>query len=223
MATFAAFLSRERAPKYQDRQEAARPELLLLTSLPIVFPERFALDAAPPPTLEALKGRYQVRPISVADTASLEGHRLLLMAQPRAQPPEMLVELDSWVRGGGRVLVLADPALQWPSDRPLGDALRPPIAFADTGLLEHWGLRIAAPAKLGTQTMTAGGQDVRTLSPGTLHAIGANCRTEGEFAARCAIGRGRVTVIADADFIDSHRFGEGNLQLLFAELAALEQ
>jgi len=135
----------------------------------------------------------------------------------------MLVELDSWVRNGGRLLLLADPALQWPSDRPLGDPLRPPPAFADTGLLEHWGLRIAAPAKLGTQTMTAGGQEARTSSPGTLHAIGANCRTEGELVARCAIGRGMVTVIGDADFIDSHRFGEGNLQLLFAELLALEQ
>jgi hypothetical protein len=191
--------------------------------LPIVFPDRFALDAAQSPTLEALQGRYRVSPISVADTASLKGHRLLLMVQPRAQPAEMLVELDSWVRSGGRVLLLADPALQWPSDRPLGDPLRPPPAFADTGLLGHWGLTLAAPAKLDAQTVTAGSQEVRTSSPGTLHAIAANCRTEGQFVARCAIGRGRVTVIADADFIDSNRFGEGNLQLLFAELAALEQ
>jgi hypothetical protein len=169
-----------------------------------------------------LKGRYRVSPRSVADAASLKGHRLLLMVHPRAQPAEMLVELDSWVRNGGRLLLLADPALQWPSDRPLGDPLRPPPSFADTGLLEHWGLELAAPAKLDEQTMTAGGQEVRTSSPGILHATGKNCRTEGEFVARCAIARGRVTVIADADFIDLHRFGEGNLQLLFAELAALE-
>jgi hypothetical protein len=219
----AAFLTREGASKYETRSAAERPELLLLTSLPIVFPERFALDAVPSPTFQALQRRYRVNLISVADDASLKGHRLLLMVQPRAQPAEMLVELDSWVRSGGKVLLLADPALQWPSDRPLGDPLRPPPAFADTGLLQHWGLSLAAPARLDAQTVSTGDQEVRTASPGTLHAIAGNCRTEGQFVARCAIGRGRVTVIADADFIDPHRFGEGNLQPLFAQLAALEQ
>ena len=57
----------------------------------------------------------------------------------------MLVELDQWVRGGGRLLLLADPMLEWPSERPLGDRLRPPPAFADTGLLAHWGLRLERP------------------------------------------------------------------------------
>ena len=62
------------------------------------------------------------------------------MAQPLAQPAEDLVALDDWVRGGGRVLLLADPMLEWPSKRPLGDPLRPPPMFMDTGLLAHWGL-----------------------------------------------------------------------------------
>ena len=48
------------------------------------------------------------------------------MAHPLAQPAEDLVALDDWVRGGGRVLLLADPMLEWPSKRPLGDPLRPP-------------------------------------------------------------------------------------------------
>ena len=71
------------------------------------------------------------------------------MAQPQAQPAEALVELDAWVRRGGRVLLLADPALEWPSERPLGDLLRPPAAFADTGLLGHWGLTLTPPEARG--------------------------------------------------------------------------
>ena len=220
----AAFLARERAVAYGDRPAAERPELLLLTSLPIVFPERFALDAAPSPTFQALQGRYEVKPISVTDTASLNGHRLLLLVQPRAQPAESLVQLDSWVRGGGRLVLLADPALQWPSDRPLGDPLRPPFAFADTGLLEHWGLRLDSPAQLGPSRVKAGGLALESYAAGKMAATSAGCGVSDDgLVGRCRVGRGRVTVIADADFIDAKRFGRTNLGLLFAELAALER
>ena len=34
------------------------------------------------------------------------------MAQPLAQTAENLVTLDTWVRRGGRVLLLADPLLE---------------------------------------------------------------------------------------------------------------
>jgi hypothetical protein len=171
-----------------------------------------------------LQGRYRVVPISVADTASLKGHGLFLMVQPRAQPPEVLVELDSWVRNGGRVLLLADPALQWPSVRPLGDPLRPPVAFADTGLLGHWGLRLKAPETLESSIVEAEGHAIRTASPGDLEAKSARCRIGGGgFVAHCGIGRGRVTVMADADFIDAKRFSSANIQLLLAELDALER
>ena len=71
------------------------------------------------------------------------------MAHPLAQTAENLVALDAWVRGGGRVLLLADPMLEWPSKRPLGDPLRPPPMFMDTGLLAHWGLRLDAPDERG--------------------------------------------------------------------------
>ena len=136
----------------------------------------------------------------------------------------MLVELDAWVRNGGRVLLLTDPALQWPSDRPLGDPLALPFAFADTGLLGHWGLRLDAPSKLESRRVRVGGRTLRTSAPGSLVAMSANCTVNtGAIIARCSVGRGKATVIADADFIDAKRFGEANLQLLFAELAALER
>lgn len=169
---------------------ADKPPVLLLTSLPVLFGEEFSLEAGPSPLRDALEARFAVTPIALAEKAQLGGHdRLLLMAQPRAQTAEALVELDTWVRDGGRVLLLADPLLEWPTSRSLGDPLAPMIAFADTGLLTHWGLTLYRPDSAGAS--------------GTLAlAKGASCALEDEGSlARCTVGKGRVTVIADADFV----------------------
>lgn len=190
------------------RAAANRPHLALLTSLPLIFGESFGLDGGGSPALARLEQRYNVTPIGIADAASLKGQSLLLMAHPRAQPAEALVELDRWVRSGGHVLLLADPKLDWPSERPLGDRLRPPPAFADTGLLRHWGLELKAP--LMSSAATAG----RLAGEGT-----CNIADDG-LVAHCPIGRGRATVIADADFLNSED-GE-NLDLMVDELARLE-
>ena len=127
-----------------------RPTLLLLTSLPLMFGEDFSLERR----RLAARSRRCERATKSCRSASptrseLAKGRLLLMAQPLAQTAENLVALDDWVRGGGRVLLLADPMLEWPSERPLGDPLRPPPMFADTGLLAHWGLRLDAPDERG--------------------------------------------------------------------------
>ena len=91
------------------------------------------------------------------------------MAQPLAQAPENLVALDDWVRGGGRVLLLADPMLEWPSKRPLGDPLRPPPMFADTGLARPLGsCGSTRPTSAGPATGSLAGRRVVTVSPGAL-------------------------------------------------------
>jgi len=200
-----------------------RPTLLLLTSLPLMFGENFSVDGGSP-TLSALQARYRVVPISVTDEADLAKGRLLLMAHPLAQPAEDLVALDTWVRDGGRVLLLADPALDWPSQRPLGDPLRPPPMFMDTGLLSHWGLRLDAPDERGPQSRTLGGQQILTVSPGRLSGK-CTIRADGLVAA-CRVGQGRASIIADADFLNVEALGapaQHNLDALLAELAALER
>ena len=203
------------------RAEANRPTLLLLTSLPLVFSENFGLDAGGSPALTALERRYRVEPISVADATSLKGGDMLLMAHPLAQPAEALVDLDAWVRAGGRLVLLADPKLDWPSRRPLGDTLRPPPAFADTGLLGHWGLKLYAPEDEGPVERKIDGRMVRLSSPGIL---GRACglRRDG-LMARCDIGRGKATIIADADFLLADNPDSDNLQFLLAELARIER
>ena len=205
------------------RPAAERPTLLLLTSLPIVFGEGFSVQQTGSPALTALESRYRVVAISGADSSELARGRLLLMAQPLAQPPEDLVELDRWVRGGGKLLLLADPMLEWPSERPLGDPLRPPPMFMDTGLLAHWGLRLDAPDEQGARNSELGGFSVATVSPGGLS--GACGIGSDRLVADCRIGKGRAIVVADADFLDVTGLGKRaghNLDGLLAELASLE-
>ncbi len=201
-----------------------RPQLLLLTSLPLVFGEDFSLQHSGSAALRALETRYRVIPISVTDPAELAKGRLLLMAHPLAQPAEDLVALDAWVRRGGRVLLLADPMLEWPSNRPLGDPLRAPAMFMDTGLLSHWGLRLEGPEQRGPKTERLAGYDVVTVSPGELSG---GCSINADrLVAHCRIGDGRATVIGDADFLNAPALGSAathNLDALLFELAQLER
>ena len=209
LARMVAWAIAEPDERLEPRKPEDRPTLALLTSLPLIFGENFGLDDGGSPALARLEQRYKVQPIGVADASSLKGKKLLLMAHPRAQPAEALVELDHWVRRGGRVLLLADPKLDWPSDRPLGDRLRPPPAFADTGLLKHWGMELEAPS-IGSE-VTAG-----TLS-------GNRCRIlDDGLVAHCTIDRGQATVIADADFLNQEGAADDGLDLLIEELARLE-
>lgn len=210
-------------PPLAPRPADERPTLLLLTSLPLIFGEDFSIDENGSPALKALESRYKVLPISVTDPAELAKGRLLIMAQPRAQPAEDLVALDKWVRSGGRVLLLADPMLEWPSKRPLGDPLRPATMFMDTGLLGHWGLRLDAPEHRGRQREKLGGFDVLTVSPGQLFG---RCGISPErLVAHCTTGEGRATIVADADLLDVGELGSDaahNLDGVLRELARLE-
>ena len=219
-----ALVGRGREDGIGPRPEAQRPPLMLLTSLPLIFSEGFTLHEGGSKALAAIEARYRVVPIATTDAASLKQARLLLLAHPLAQPAETLVDLDQWVRGGGRVLLLADPRLEWPSERPLGDKLRPPPAFADTGLLAHWGLRLDAPDEAGPRQLQLGSRPIIAWSPGVLSG---SCRIgEAGFVARCRIGKGQAIVVADADFLNVDLLDgptENNLDALVAELAALER
>lgn len=197
--------------------------LLLLTALPIVFPETFGLQGGGSAALSALQERYRVVSISVADAASLKRGRLLFMAHAFAQPAGALVDLDAWVRSGGAVVLLADPMVEWDSQRPLGHSLRPPPMFADTGLLARWGLRLEAPDNRGPAERRLGGRRVLTISPG---ALSGKCSVSADrLVARCRIEKGRATIIADADFLDVERLPgpkDENLGALLEELANME-
>ena len=195
-------LTAQRHPPAVDR-----PRLALVTSLPLLVGEQFGLEPPRSNAVARIRRDYELAPIAVADRASLSPQSILLMAHPRAQPAEVLVDLDRWVREGGGVVLLADPLLRWESSRRLGDRLRPPPDFADSGLLAHWGLRLG----------------IDEAGEGSLRATAGNCTVRDRgLVARCQVGRGRVTVIADADFIMGHGGKAARrLDLMMWELQAL--
>lgn len=181
--------------------QADKPELALLTSLPIVFGESFGLDAPRSALLKSLEASYAVRPVDGPEQLKPGG--LLLAIQPQALTAERLVALDQWVRDGGRLVLLADPALSWESSRPLGDRFRPPYAFPDTGLLANWGLALDRRAE--SESEEAPGTTRRELgaraqTPGRLRRQGGTCRVQQDgFLALCRLGKGVALVAADAD------------------------
>lgn len=212
--------------------EAPKPTVHVLTSLPLLFEEGFGLGPSKHVTAAYLREQYRLKPIDLP--SQLPSGATLLAAQPRALPAEELVALDSWVRAGGQLLLLADPMLEWSSQRPIGDRLRPPVQYADTGLLQHWGLRLDTPDKTQFEkfgirrSIDVGDFSVGDSDPGTLILIkGRDCVLQaGGAIARCSIGKGRATIIADADFLNvgDGEFSPGNgenLPFLSSELAAL--
>ncbi|TFI57931.1 hypothetical protein E2493_12095 [Sphingomonas parva] len=182
------------------RPASRKPDLLLMTALPIGWGEGGAFDPAsrPAAAYRLLQEEFSVRPIDTLEPASLDG-RLLLLAQPRWLAPAELVALDEWVRAGGRALILTDPLLEWPSELPLGDVRRAPPVGLLGPLLDHWGLGIA-----GRQADAGGLEDGRRLvlrQAGHLVTSGPACRIVRDYRAECRIGRGVATVIADADLL----------------------
>lgn len=208
----------------RSRSEGPHPRLLLLTGLPLLFTEQFTLDAPNSPLIDELRAQYEVVPIDTTSPASLGRAQLLAMLQPHAQTAENLVTLDDWVRRGGRLVLFADPKLDWPSTLPLGDLSRPPANFADTGLLAHWGLRLDAPDKLGPAQISLGGTKATTSSPGSLVRTDGACQIEpGGLVARCSIGRGKAIIVADSDLLDwsKARDPRGNRRAVLALFAEL--
>lgn len=184
-------------------QATVKPELRLMTALPIVWGEGGAFDpnSRPAGIYRALQEEFTVRPIDTLDSRSLGGSRLLLLAQPRWLAPAELAELDSWVRGGGRVLILTDPDLDWPTALPLGDIRRPPAAGLLEPLLRHWGLGLEPTGLRERLHRYYDERRAAIFSPGRFAARGGDCTVPRADIARCRLGAGRALLLADADLM----------------------
>ena len=189
---------------------AAGPPLLVMTSLPIVWGEGGAFDPSSRPAgaYRLLGEEFAVRPVDALDADSLGAGKLLLLAHPRWLDPAELVALDSWVRSGGRALILADPLLAWPSELPPGDVRRPPPTSLLGPLLAHWGLALDPPEsrdRHGPPPATLAFHGARKLvmeAPGRFRPTGAACAVGPQpWIARCRIGKGSATLLADADLL----------------------
>jgi hypothetical protein len=199
-----------------------RPDLLIMSSIPLQWGEATMAQIAkgetqPSPLFIALAKKS--RPVLIDDFQKLgrPGNAPLLLIQPRALAPSELVQLDDWVRKGGTAIIFADPALDWPSDRPLGDQRRPLFTSLLNPLFRHWGVELALPVAEQPKAMatTAGDFALSLKSPGILvlpKNAKATARCEirpDEFMAYCAVGKGRALLVADVDTLQDAQWTDG--------------
>lgn len=193
----------------------ALPELGLMGTIPIYWGEAgdFGEVLAGGENAHWARARletgYRLSPLDTLDASSLTGIDFLMLAQPRALSPAENVALDAWVRGGGRLLLFADPMLTGESRFAVGDRRRPQDVILLSPILDHWGLALAfdedRPA--GPVLVRAADAAIPVNLPGSLDVR----ETEADCAilipdvlAECRIGRGGALVLADAALLDLH-------------------
>ena len=168
----------------------------------------------------AIEAGNTLDPIDLIDAESLARTDFMLLIQPRALTPAEFVALDDWVRGGGRVLLVADPMLSGEPPFALGDP-RNPQAIAVTGPIEaRWGLDLQS-GKSGDgmeRFISVGGFEAPVVLGGTFRkrqptggnaadSVDCGLRSAG-LVAVCAIGRGHAVLIADATVFERSRGSE---------------
>lgn len=233
--------AQETAPSAFDR-----PRLGLMTSLPLYWPENAELAdlaagrASAPWQRGAIETRYRIVPLDTLspipalspdgpEVDPLAGIDRLAVIQPRGLSPADNVALDQWVRAGGRLLLVLDPALTGEYDTPLGDPQRPVDSALILPVVGRWGLAVsfddaqtvavqAARFEEAELPLALSGQ-VAVTDPA------ADCTVLAEgAAARCEVGKGQVTLIADAALFEHPDLaGEGGARLLTLLDAALDQ
>lgn len=237
------------APPPEDAVKERVP-LGLMTSLPLYWPPGAGLAdlatgaAGIPWQRQAIERGFDIVPLDTLtpipalspdapDTDPLAGLERLAVIQPRGLSPGDNVALDRWVRGGGLLLLILDPALTGDYDLPLGDPRRPVDTALIPPVVKRWGLAISVSAEgtaeggLRSQVLPDFGR-VPLAHPGTISVIathgerGDHCVAIGPNTAmaQCRIGNGQVLLIADAAIFEHRELaGEGGAGLL-AVLAA---
>ena len=167
-------------------------------------------DQPPHWALAVLQQRGPITPLDALagppGHAPLDGLTRLVIAQPRPLSAPENVALDNWVRGGGHLLLLADPALTEESAFAIGDPRRPQAVALLSPILGRWGLdlRFDDAQELREQSREVLGAGLPVNLPGAFSTRGqANCRLWADgLAVTCKIGKGRVVALADAAVLE---------------------
>lgn len=195
--------------------EAERAPLGLFTTLPIYWQESadfssmLSEEGEPGWVRFAIEESYRIEPLDVLDENALASVRQLVLAQPRALSGAENVALDNWVRGGGQLLLFADPMLTGHSQFAIGDPRRPQDVVLLSPILARWGLELAfdEDQAQGERQVYILGTTLPIHLAGTLQIReskeGALCSISGSgILAQCTLGRGKVTILADAAVLD---------------------
>ncbi|WP_205452204.1 hypothetical protein [Sphingobium estronivorans] len=181
-----------------------RPQLAVMSGLPLFWRagEKGLAARVDAPIITVLRQRFDVQPVD--SPLRLGKAKLLLLAQPRAFSMEELVALHGWISRGGTALILADPQLRWPLDLPLGDRRRPPSVTLLSAMIELLGVTLLPRPDAGEVRHFLGDGRMLTLFAASgFEKASADCRIVGRGrVARCAVGKGSATMVADADLID---------------------
>ena len=199
-------------------QEAAETvNLGLFTTLPIYWGEGAEIGAMlsgasePGWVRPVLEERATLVPLDTLEADALEGLDHVVLAQPRPLAPSENVAFDSWLREGGRALIFADPLLTQHSDYALGDPRRPHDMVVMSPLFARWGLELrfddGQPA--GERLVGFGDGEIPVDLAGAFALAGkdaqADCTlSDSGLVARCKLGAGQVTMVADAALVDDH-------------------
>ena len=199
----------------QVREQTAQPRLGLMSTLPIYWNEAVEFSDLLDDGRQmnwvrsALERDYALEPLDVLTPETLAPLSRLVLAQPRALSAEENVALDDWVRGGGQVIVFADPMLTRHSEYRLGDPRRPHDVALLSPILARWGLELEFDSGQdeGERLVEAFGLTVPVRIAGTfrLREEGgeADCvLSQSRLMARCTIGQGRALLVADAAVLD---------------------
>lgn len=205
-----------------EREREERPDLALMTTLPIYWGESASIAEAlsneePPHWARALLERtYDLVPLDTLSAEKLARFSNLILAQPRALSGAENVALDEWVRGGGHLLLFADPMLTEHSRFAIGDRRRPQDVVLLSPILGRWGLelrfdeaqpRAQRPVDVNGSPVPvhlAGHFAASPVSP----AAPSDCHiANGGLIASCRIGRGHALIVADAALLESDREG----------------
>jgi len=191
----------------------ARLPLALMGTIPLYWGESDGigelLDGGGEPhwARARLERRYELHPLAYLDPQALAPHGRLLLAQPRALSGEENVALDAWVRGGGRLLIFADPMRTGRARCAIGDRRRPQDVTMLTPILRHWGLELEFDEDQDPEPTTepASGLSLPVALPGRFRPTASEDRctiSETRVLARCRVGEGVAMILADAALLD---------------------
>lgn len=203
--------TRQSGPAAPLVPDLPRMRVVLMSSLPLVHGDGVDMTAMlqgqsqPHPLHEGLISAHDLIIADALDEGVLSDADLAILVQPRALPPQALVALDDYVRRGGRLLLFTDPMLDWHGGKGLGDPLGPQRTGLLSPLLGHWGLALVDPERESVRLRPSGAMLVHpgVFMPQPGKIGDAACRIEPEgYVAHCRPGRGRATLVADADLLD---------------------
>lgn len=204
---------------------ANRPVVAYMSSIALATGEGDIADvvggkSSADPLYTRLAQNYDMQPIDDLRRLDAMGPDILLLIQPRALGPQENVAVDTWVRGGGRMMLLTDPMLNRESRYPKGDNRAPLYVGLASPLLNHWGIELTLPLDEAEPVVSriVAEHSIDTATPGAFvykdatAQTTAPCRIKADgFLAQCDFGAGRAVVIADADFIDPRFWDSGGL------------